>query len=164
MAQLSPTDKSILLQAIMKSVINNYPSKDKWNQADEGELIKRVGSCLEVFKHHYKALINKASAQPKPQPPKEPPPKEPEKPKAKEPVGSKLTKEKFREWTDFVDNVVVKSKVPKDWEALRKFIDKEITPKLDFPDQLNVLEYFESVQANYIESEKLGENLKTKGR
>jgi len=49
---------SMAIQAIMKSVINNYPTKEAWNEGDEVEILKRVGVGLSVFKHHYKAIIN----------------------------------------------------------------------------------------------------------
>ena len=50
-------DISITIQAFLKSVVENYPAKEKWAAEDEAELINRVTICRNVFKNQYNIVI-----------------------------------------------------------------------------------------------------------
>ena len=49
---------SIILQAFMKSVVENYTTKSHWNAEDEEEIRNRVQICRNIYKHHLTDVLN----------------------------------------------------------------------------------------------------------
>jgi hypothetical protein len=64
-------ERSIIIQAMLKSVIENYPSKQVWEPQDMAELESRAKMALQVYKKIYQPPAQEA-------PPEMAPPPEPQ--------------------------------------------------------------------------------------